>query len=376
MKDIDKFEKETSVILSLPETTFADMIVNFLGNKEKINYDRNFYFVVELNSLTQFYYLLDEKIKKEQFTHVNYFSVIISYDDSTNREINTIERLATYHETRNVIPISVSMTWNIVLKFPNSTTIENQKIELLFNITDELIDGNINLTIQHTNPSWGVEVLNLFVGNIQKIKIRENKNIGFIDNILRAKNRFFLRWVQMLLITILAVSLVFSGALTENKTSKYNKEKITLVNEIYNLSYSGVIDNKELFLTINSLNNFSNSQLSNFSKVAPFSTKITPYVKEYINELEGRNYRLFKIFLGVSLFLIILYLFSKYYINSYLNYYKNKSFIKITEEASKKHEIFLESKNKTVFYSLSLMVFSVLCSLIATVIYALVQSQT
>lgn len=48
------------------------------------------------------------------------------------------------------------MRWNIVLSFPNSKTVENQEINLLFSITDEVIDGRIQLTIQHTNPSWGL----------------------------------------------------------------------------------------------------------------------------------------------------------------------------------------------------------------------------
>lgn len=375
MNNINKFEKETSVVLSLPETTFADMIINFLGNKEKINYDKNTYFIVELNNLTQFYYLLDAKIQKEQFTHVNYFSVIINYDDSTSREINTIESLATYHETRNVIPVSISMTWNIVLKFPNSSTVENQKVKLLFSITDEVIDGNINLTIQHTNPAWGVEVLNLFMGNIKKISIHANKNIGIIDNILRDKHRFILRLMIRVLILLLIMLVPLFILLPKNLAPVYNEEKINLVNEIYNLSYKNTINDNELFLTINSINNFPANQLSNFSKKAPFSEKISLPIEAYVNEKDNKNIIIVKIGTGVVFSFIFIYFFMKYYIYSYLNYYRHKSFIKITEEANKHYEIFLDSKNKVVFYSLSAIAFSVLCSLIATAIYSLLQAQ-
>lgn len=64
MSEVDKHHSNNDVVLSLPEDKFADIIINFLGKKEKIRYRKSTYFIVELQDITQFYYLLDEKIKK------------------------------------------------------------------------------------------------------------------------------------------------------------------------------------------------------------------------------------------------------------------------------------------------------------------------
>jgi len=254
MNKIKKNEASNNVVLSLPENTFADMIVNFLGKKEKLSYKKKTYFILNLNDITQFYYLLDEKIKKEQFTHLNYFSLIINYDDSTSREINTIERLEMFHETRNVVPVSISMSWNIILKFPNSETIENQKIDLLFNITDEIIDGTVSLDIQHTNPAWGVEVLNLFTDNIKKVSIQENKNIGVISFFTeRLKEETFKKMYLLILASFFVLLSSLLLAKIESNANGYSSEKAQLVNQIYDLSYSDTLTNKELIIALNAI---------------------------------------------------------------------------------------------------------------------------
>lgn len=374
MSEIKKNEPESKVVLSLPENTFADMIMNFLGKKEKLSYQKRTYFKLHIYDITQFYYLLDAKISKEQFTHLNYFSLVITYDDSTTREINTIERLEKYHETRNVIPTSISMSWNIVLKFPKADTIENQKIDLLFNITDEVIDGNVYLDIQHTNPAWGVEVLNLFTDNIKKVSLQENKNIGFINSVfgvISSKRSNRAVYYFMMLVVSLTMSILLLGL--ESNSNNYSRSKADLATEVYNLSSNGLITDRELMTTLNAISYLKDDNIEELLENKLINEELVVPVEAYISKSKEKIYTFIKIVLSIFFSLIGIYFFGKYYYNSYINFYRDISLINITDAANKKLIAFNESKNKAVFYSLSLIIFSVVCSLIATLITVVVQ---
>jgi hypothetical protein len=367
MSQIDKLNQDKNIILSLPEKTFADMIVNFLGKKESIKYKKNTYFNVSITDLTQFYYLLDAKIKKEQYTHINAFSITINYNDSTSRELNTIGRLETFHETRNIIPSSIIMTWNIVLKFPDSATVENQNINIHYSITDETIDGSISLNIQHTNPAWGLEVLNLFLDNIHRTIISENKNISLINNFSEHRALKFIKFLLMSLL-IITLSIVPLALMGESDRYKYSNEKYELVADIYTLSDKGTISTKEFYSAINVVNKFTDRQLELYRDK---NENIGKSIDKYLNKNKGKTSRKIKIASGIVLTILFILFFSKYYIVSYVNYYRDKSFINITDAANKSMNKFKESKNKTVFYGLSLFIFSIVCSIIGSIIVAI-----
>jgi hypothetical protein len=137
---------ELSVILS--EQKFADMILNFLGKKEKLTYRlKETSFLMRQNDIEQFHYLLDAKISKEHHVHISHFSVNISYNDGSSREISGIDALNKFLETRDVTPSDVTMSWNIIIKYPKSETIENQRIQLSFIRNGTNDDGEILLVI-------------------------------------------------------------------------------------------------------------------------------------------------------------------------------------------------------------------------------------
>ena len=178
-------DKELSILLA--QQTFVDMVLNFLGTKEKLNYRTDNDFILRLNDIEQFHYLLEAKIAKEQTVHINHFSVAISYHDGTSREINDIRALNGFIETRDVLPRSVTLTWNVVVDFPTSTSVENQTIELTFSTNRKAEKlGEVILTINHTNQAWGKDtkkqsaILNLVKNReelLQKHLDEENKKI-------------------------------------------------------------------------------------------------------------------------------------------------------------------------------------------------------
>uniref|UniRef100_UPI001CB75B2A hypothetical protein n=1 Tax=Sulfurimonas indica TaxID=2508707 RepID=UPI001CB75B2A len=165
---------KNDVVLNISQNIFADIILNFLGNKQILSYENENDFHITLNDIEQFYYLIDEKIHKENYTNIDYFSVLISYHDKTKREINGINSLKTYLETRDVSPRNIILTWNIILDFPNTQTIENQKIEVSFNTEES--NKSIMLKIEHTNQAWGIEILNLL-----KDHLSSNHKCNFLE---------------------------------------------------------------------------------------------------------------------------------------------------------------------------------------------------
>ena len=178
--------KNKEISIKLNEESFSDLILNFLGKKEKIKYTNTTTFNIRLNDIEQFYYLLDEKIKKEQFTHINNFTLAIIYNDNTSRELTGIEKLNEFNETRDVYVTGLTLTWNIILKFPKNETVENQKIDISFYIFDKekdeenISDGYVLINIEHTNQAWALEVLNLLkthTGNL--ITKQSNKSIYY-----------------------------------------------------------------------------------------------------------------------------------------------------------------------------------------------------
>lgn len=152
----------TEISILLEQQAFVDMVLNFLGKKERLSYRVDNDFILRLNDIEQFHHLLEAKLAKEHTTHVSHFAVTVLYHDGTSKQVNGIEALQRFNETRNVLPVSVTLSWNIILNFPKLKSIESQAIELNFlKNKNSQKSGKIELTINHTNSAWGVEVLNL-----------------------------------------------------------------------------------------------------------------------------------------------------------------------------------------------------------------------
>ncbi|POZ54015.1 hypothetical protein [Methylovulum psychrotolerans] len=220
---------ELSVILS--EQKFADMILNFLGKKEKLTYHlKKTAFLIRQNDIEQFYYLLDSKIAKEHHVYIDHFSVNISYNDSTSREISGIESLNKFLETRDVIPSDVTMSWNIIIKYPKSDTIENQRVQLSFikgNNSDNYGNGEVLLVIEHTNQAWGVEVLNLFKDKIAELSIKQTKKFNFIKSCMEIARvgGFYI----MCFIVLISLVIMNDVSMSNYTTDKKNNDLYKLI---------------------------------------------------------------------------------------------------------------------------------------------------
>ncbi|MCX6074531.1 MAG: hypothetical protein NTY39_09455 [Campylobacterales bacterium] len=361
-KNILEESSSNDLTLSISEKIFADMILNFLGNKQVLSYElENEIFILERNHLEQFYYFMDQKIRNEHLSSLDYFSVIINYSDNTSREIIGIEALNTFLETRDVIPRSITLLWNIILKYTDSPTIENQKIELLFNIVDSE-KTEISLRIEHTDQRWGIEILNLLKDNLQTIilhKINKLKKAEKIKKIFQPRE--FIVYLAYPLTLIF-----FLLTLYENSDKRHTDHSQSLtIEKIFNIAKDEKSSSESLVALYMIDKNFENVDLNmSFS-----SEKMNNTMKDFvINNHEKRLKELE--FLSVMVLSIPLMFFGVYlYITQIIKYHGSKSFIKITKRAENEYRNYLSEKSKGEYISISIIAISIMCSIAASFIY-------
>lgn len=412
-KILESNDTEKDFMVSLPQNVFADIIINFLGKKEttSANFDDS-HFVIGLNEIKQFYYLLFEKLEKEQNSQLSIFYVSISYDDGTVKTINTFESLDVFFETKNVSVVSITLSWQIIQKFPNSETFETQKIDLSF-----ISHGEISLNIDHTNKSWANEVEFLFTEQIKKTMLPKKKVNSFI------KGNYFLIFQSMLdfIIFVTVITLIISVIViyTESNSivnpvyrgffsndnrelfhdfkviEKDIKEEIYRERNIVLLSlYKSKVSERDLIIYLGILNDFGSigkkeeyNQFSSVIRNIGINNIYKKYIKKiqdinldaenrknekykYHSTLAGERFYTFIIYLIKTIFLIIL---MKISISSYILYYKEKSFILLTQKSEKEYDKFnVDKKYARMTYRLGSIFFIFLSGILINIISSLI----
>ncbi|SFH28187.1 hypothetical protein SAMN05216299_10526 [Nitrosospira sp. Nsp14] len=370
MNEVSVF-KNQELSLQLNEKTLADLILNFLGKKEKLNYREGLTFVLSHNDIEQFYYLLNKKIEKEQNIHIEHFLVTVSYHDNTEREISGIEALNKYLETRDVYPESVTLTWNIVVKYPNAETIENQVIELTFVTTaekelgkkgDEVdTDGAVILSISHTNQAWGIEVLNLLKDKIRQVALLRPQRYLLARKIYSTfyrRERFSLFLTTMMMIGMTA-SMFFAEDKKSDQPSHYKFLEA--------VSQSGL--SSEAAVAIIAV-----------EKMRPEYLEATadklikhPDLKESlrtISQVKNTKDSLAKqVLWGFTALNACLFFFYPFYLKKVMAHFGERSHILLTKRAGSNRINELAGKSKGEFYSLTFIAFSLATGIVGNFIY-------
>jgi hypothetical protein len=362
---IDANNHPTDISLNLSHEQFSEILLEFLGRKETLKYEADTQFLLRHNDIEQFHHLIDQKIAKEKDIHVHHFSMQVEYNDGTTREVNGIEAVTKFNETRDVIPVSVTMLWNILVTFPNAQSVENQRIALSF-LTDEeslrgfdfvpkgYYKGRIILLIQHTNQAWGIEILNLLKDKISQVTTKEQFLCVVSKRILR-KPMHLLLVMSMLLFVVSILSLDHKLSLMSEKFDSQG---------IYNIFKDSVdnTDDKNLIMIMA----VTKHNLSQYIDDKEMKNKLSNVFAEQ-NKLE-----LFKICSTLAILSSPLLLI--WYARTVIRYYLVGSYILLTRRAEKEHEQQIDNRSRMAFYSTSLFVFSVFCSVAASYIYSFLVS--
>jgi len=362
-------KNESMISLSIEKNTLADIVVNFLGNKEKLFYEDECSYLLRRNDLEQFYYLVDEKIKKEHYIYINSFSVHVSYNDKTSRLINSIEELNRFLETRDVISESVTLTWNVILKYPDAEnrTIENQKIELSFFKSDDVNLGAIKLIVEHTNQAWGGEILNLIKDKILDVCVEEPKIVRLSRLVLSKMTFGNYALVVLILVVILGLGNIL------NRVPEPNDKSI-LAYEIFQENYSKnealVGDYEKSILMLGYLHI---SQVKEATDRLIHDEVIKKKLLTYYNDNidTGIDYsEFFKIIFYFFVFPVVCFYFvPNAYLKRTINYGSQKCFVLVTPRSEKEYEKYVSDKNRIQYMGITAATFAIITSAIGSYFY-------
>jgi hypothetical protein len=353
-------QNDKPIILEFTQNNMANMILNFLGHKQSLHYvPEDGYFIVDKENIAQFYYLLEQKIAKEQYTHLNSFIVNIGYSNNTNFIIHSIEALNTFLETRSdITPISVVLEWKIILQFPNATTIESQNISVFFKIKKDG-QGEVNLAVQHTNQAWGLEILNLFQSHIDTI--RQNKS----QKLKKAISMKTISEIIGILGILLWLFLSHNILKDDISTLDISEQRIELINKLQSIDMNQR-NSQDLTLLLSIVNE---QNMENFYEKIRINEPYKNIFNEYLKEIEQIKKQYLNNFLygTFAFFLTILALY--YQSIQAIKYFKLQSFILLTKKAEKEYQMFINSKNQKEYYSLTLICFTLITGVIGNFIY-------
>lgn len=366
MSNITSQKKENQLQLNLDKELLGNIILNVLGKKQKLTYKlENQNFHLKLNDLEQFYYLLEQKLNKENTLTALHFNVNIQYFDNTSREINDFESLQTFMETRQVLVKSVTLTWNIVLKFPMSKTVENQVIEVTFITNDsEFSNGDIILNIDYTNQALGVEILNLFKEHICSIIIEEQR----IVKLYKKTKVFVLNVGYIFILLALFITILKLFSIIDDK--QLNEEHIKTLKTVVNTKNNNEKVDNLLALYIFSQNNI-NTKLIDYIESKELKYRLNEFIKNKEEKKADNDKDILKYFLSFVVFPISLIMLLIYYIKYSLKYYSIGAYILLTNKTETIYNNFINQKNKISYISFSVIIFSIFCSIVANFIYNL-----
>lgn len=356
--EIQSRDNESNLLIKLREDHIADLLINFLGKKEKLVYESESPFTLRLNDIEQFYYLLDEKINKEQYVNIEVFSVTFLFNDKTKRTINTIESLNKYLETRDVFPISVTLSWHIIIKFPNSETIETQKVDLSFYINSKNNIGEVLLSIEHTNQAWGIEVFNLLKNQILSVSRNINNKVIIacqVKSLFTIKNIFQILFILMVLVTMFQIL----PKDTYMKNINFN---------VFEYYADGNISREELedfrFISENIREEYKKKSINKAIK----NEQLKIYLLNAIKEQERFVERNRKFIVRIIITTLLLWVFIYSYLSKFISYNLDRSFILTTNRSRSNYDEYNSIKKKIEFYSISLFIFTVVSGLIVNMI--------
>ena len=353
-------DDNNQLALTIKENDLANIILNFLGKKETLIYEQeDINFKLYRNDIEQFYYLLNTKIEKESYSNITHFSVTFFYNDNTKREINEIETLNSFLETRDVIPKKIILSWNIILNFPNTQRIENQEVRVEFNILEKT--NSILISIKHTNPVWGTEVLNLFKEHSKSLIDKESQVLVFSKQVIQ------LFRLENILSTILLLFLPIMLSILYNENNiPFNKKQTEIISILIDSEEKHSISNLETILISDIITKKdTNKEIVSVIKDKKTRAILNLYILEKENKLRDKRMMTFIVISTIAGFILIIYLLLK----QNIKYFSEKSFILTTARSEKSYDLYKKSKNKMEYYSFSFIFFSVIIGLLVNALY-------
>ena len=187
----DDESKSYNIMLPCTREDFSDFVSGLLSKGQIINARVMGDFNITKEELINIHNLINQRFTQQNEGSLIHFSVVISYDDFSSVEINSLEEFKMYAEVRDHLSHAITLTWIYLIKFNNRPVPEKQEIGITFRTKDEikynhytdqkekkyydLKKGLFEVQIRHSARSWGVDIESLIVGHLETLKIPISK---------------------------------------------------------------------------------------------------------------------------------------------------------------------------------------------------------
>lgn len=216
-------ENGDEIELSVKNKQLGNFVTSILGQPQSIGKTYIMPFYIDYIYLKNLIELIKQRLGQQNHHEIVMFQAVIGYEDNTNRTINSIEALEAFSENLDLISISLSLTFKILIQFPRKEKPEIQEINIsfraarrpenFFNIDDfnildleELSLGVISVHISHTERTWANDLLTLIDGSLKKIKRKEPSYKGTIRKYSTSKNQAIVI-LSIFLVTIFGLNI-------------------------------------------------------------------------------------------------------------------------------------------------------------------------
>jgi hypothetical protein len=119
---------EYAVLLPCTPDEFGDFVSGLLGKPQTIEKSIDGVFEVPHDAVANTFYLVDQRIKRQNEGTLIQFTVRIEYDDNSSVLLNSLQDFLTYSEVRPIASRSVALSWIYLVKFTHSNVPESRKL--------------------------------------------------------------------------------------------------------------------------------------------------------------------------------------------------------------------------------------------------------
>lgn len=263
---IDKDKKELS--LHLNDERLGEFISSLLGQPQSISKFFSRPFKVDHNFFKHVLSLVFQRLEQQNDFETIGFVAKISFNDGTERKINSLDSFYSYSETMNLVSTRLFISISLLIKFPSKKTPERQNINFIFDSENSFNDSNailgsltkssgvIIIDIEHTERTWADDMLTMIEKSLDEVWIEEGfayKNIMKVINLVGSK--YFLTF-SILLSTILMLFSLFRRSTNSyieelDKLDIIKNVNLSLINDKLDLLSKAYImrnDNSDLYL--------------------------------------------------------------------------------------------------------------------------------
>jgi hypothetical protein len=198
-----------AVVLPYDLNELGKFIAGLLGKPQTITKNLFLPFEITKDSIRNIDALLGQRIFSQNKGVLAQFVAQTSYDDDTSVVINSLSDFLSYHEARPVVVREAAITWAFLIQFEGRSTPEKETVELKFftrrsirppAITKLFEDHDpkpkIEITISHTNRTWGEDIEALLVKSLAQYNRKAHWSRRFLNG--KANAIFFLTFAGVL----------------------------------------------------------------------------------------------------------------------------------------------------------------------------------